>query len=70
MTLSKQVDRAAVSREPGGRSAGTLRVLGNAVLILLAFEIVSMAAAAACKPDLATMSALCGTGLVCAGVPD
>jgi hypothetical protein len=47
MTLSKQPVRVATSPDPHGRRAGTIRVLANALLVLLAYEVVSMAAAAA-----------------------
>jgi hypothetical protein len=47
MTLSKHLVGAATSPDPHGRRAGTVRVLANALLVLLAYEVVSMGAAAA-----------------------
>ncbi len=47
MTMSKQLVRAATHPDPYGWRAGTVRVLANAVLVLLAFEVVSMVAWAA-----------------------
>ncbi len=45
--MSKQLVRAATNPDPYGWRAGTVRVLANALLVLLAFEVVTMAAAAA-----------------------
>jgi hypothetical protein len=45
--MSKQVVRAATDRDPHGWRAGAVRVLANALLVLLAYEVVSMGAAAA-----------------------
>jgi hypothetical protein len=42
MTMSKQLARAATDPDPYGRRAGTVRVLANALLVLLAFEAVSL----------------------------
>lgn len=42
MTISKQLARAATYPDPYGRRAGTVRVLANALLVLLAFEVVSL----------------------------
>ena len=47
MTMSKQLIRAATYRDPYGWRAGTVRVLANALLVLLAFEVVSMVGVAA-----------------------
>ena len=47
MTMSKLVVHAATNPDPYGWRAGTVRVLANALLVLLAFEVVSMAAGAA-----------------------
>jgi hypothetical protein len=44
MTMSKQLVRAATYRDPYGWRAGTVRVLANALLVLLAFEVVSLVA--------------------------
>jgi hypothetical protein len=41
MTMSNQLVRAAT--DPDGWRAGTVRVLANALLVLLAFEVVSLA---------------------------
>ena len=40
--MSKQLVRAATDRDPYGWRAGTGRVLANALLVLLAFEVVTM----------------------------
>ena len=45
--MSKQLVRAATDPDPSGWRAGTVRVLANALLVLLAFEVVSMSAGAA-----------------------
>jgi hypothetical protein len=45
--MSKQLLRAATYRDPYGWRAGTVRVLANALLVLLAFEVVSLAAGVA-----------------------
>ena len=45
--MSKQLVRAATSPNPYGWRAGTVRVLANALLVLLVFEIVSMVVGAA-----------------------
>jgi membrane-associated phospholipid phosphatase len=45
--MSKQLVGAATSPDPCGWRAGAGRVLANALLVLLAYEVVSMAAAAA-----------------------
>ncbi len=45
--MSKPLVRAATDPDPLGWRAGTVRVLANALLVLLAFEIVSLAAAVA-----------------------
>jgi hypothetical protein len=42
MTMSKQLVRAATDPDPYGWRAGTVRVLANALLALLAFEVVSL----------------------------
>lgn len=42
MTMSKQPVRAATYSDPDGWRAGTVRVLANALLVLLAFEVVLM----------------------------
>ena len=42
MTMSKQLVRAATARDPYGWRAGAGRVLANALLVLLAFEVVTM----------------------------
>jgi hypothetical protein len=42
MTMSKQLARAVTDRDPYGWRAGTVRVLANALLVLLAFEVVSL----------------------------
>ena len=47
MTMSNQLVRAATSPDPYGWRAGTVRVLANASLVLLAFEVVTLAAGAA-----------------------
>ncbi len=47
MTMSNQLVRDARHRDPYGWRAGTVRVLANALLVLLAFEAVSMVGAAA-----------------------
>ena len=46
MTLSKQLVRAT-HPDPHGWRAGTVQVLANALLVLVAFEVVSMVAGAA-----------------------
>ena len=45
--MSEHLVRAATYRDPYGWRAGTGRVLANALLVMLAFEVVSMGAAAA-----------------------
>lgn len=45
--MSKQLVRAATYRDPYGWRAGTVRVLANALLVLLAYEVVSMVGVAA-----------------------
>lgn len=40
--MSKQLVRAATSPDPYGWRAGTVRVLANALLVLLAFEVVTL----------------------------
>ena len=45
--MSKQLVHAAADPDPYSRRAGTVRVLANALLVLLAFEIVSLAAGVA-----------------------
>lgn len=45
--MSKQLVRAATTPDPHGWRAGTVRVLANALLVLLAFEVVSMVGVAA-----------------------
>lgn len=45
--MSKPLARAATDPDPYGWRAGTLRVVANALLVLLAFEVVSMSAGAA-----------------------
>lgn len=45
--MSSQLVRAATSPDPYGRHAGTVRVLRNALLVLLAFEVVSISAGVA-----------------------
>jgi len=55
MTLSNHLVRAATGPDPYRWRAGTFRVLANALLVLLAFEVVSMVFVAA---------------MVVAGVPD
>jgi hypothetical protein len=40
--MSEQLVRAATSPDPYGWRAGTVRVLANALLVLLAFEVVSV----------------------------
>ncbi len=40
--MSKQLVRAATDRDPYGWRAGTARVLANALLVLLAFQVVTM----------------------------
>ena len=45
--MPKQLVRAATHPDPYGWRAGTVRVLANALLVLLAYEVVSMAAVAA-----------------------
>lgn len=45
--MSKPMVRAATDPDPHGWRAGTVRVLANALLVLLAFEVVSMAGLAA-----------------------
>lgn len=45
--MSKQLVRADTDPDPHGWRAGTVRVLANALLVLLAFEVVSMGAGAA-----------------------
>jgi hypothetical protein len=47
MTMAKQPVRAATHPDPHGRRAGTVRVLANALLVLLAYEVVLMAWVAA-----------------------
>jgi hypothetical protein len=47
MTMSKPLVRAATSRDPHGWRAGTVRVLANALLVLLAYEVVAMVDVAA-----------------------
>jgi hypothetical protein len=47
MTMSKQLVRAATHPDPYGWRAGTVRVFANALLVLLAFEVVSMVGVAA-----------------------
>ena len=47
MTMSKQLVRAATHPDPYGWRVGTVRVLVNALLVLLAYEVVSMVAGAA-----------------------
>src|SRR5664280_878785 len=42
MTMSKHLVRAAPYRDPYGWRAGTVRVLANALLVLLAYEVVAM----------------------------
>ena len=42
MTMSKQVAGASTVRDPYGWRAGAVRVVANALLVLLAFEIVSL----------------------------
>ncbi len=45
--MSKRLVRAATRPDPYGWRAGTIRVLANASLVLLAFEVVTLAAGAA-----------------------
>lgn len=45
--MSKHLVRAATNPDPYGWRAGTVRVLANALLVLLAFEVVSMVVAVA-----------------------
>ena len=45
--MSSQLVPAATSPDPYGWRAGTVRVLANALLVLLAFEVVSLVVAAA-----------------------
>ncbi len=45
--MSKHLVRAAPYRDPHGWHAGTVRVLANALLVLLAYEVVSMVGVAA-----------------------
>jgi hypothetical protein len=47
MTMSKQLVRAATYRDPYGWRAGTVRVLANALLVLLAYEVAAMVDVAA-----------------------
>jgi hypothetical protein len=47
MAMSKHLVRAPTSSDPVGWRAGTVRVFANALLVLLAYEVVSMAAGAA-----------------------
>jgi hypothetical protein len=47
MTMSKELAHAATHPDAHGWRAGTVRVLANALLVLLAFQVVSMGAAAA-----------------------
>jgi membrane-associated phospholipid phosphatase len=47
MTMSEQPVHAATNRDPYGGRATTVRVLANALLVLLAFEVVSFVVAAA-----------------------
>jgi hypothetical protein len=42
MTMSNHLVRAATDPDPSGWRAGTVRVLANALLVLLAFEVVSL----------------------------
>jgi hypothetical protein len=46
MTMSKQLDHAA-DPDPHGRRAGAFRVLANALLVLLAFDVVTLVAGVA-----------------------
>jgi hypothetical protein len=45
--MSKELVRAATSPDPYGWRAGTVRVVANAALVLLAFEVVTLAGGAA-----------------------
>ena len=45
--MSKQLARAATDPDPYGRRAGAFRVLANALLVLLAFDIVTLGAGVA-----------------------
>ncbi len=45
--MSKKLIRAAAHRDPFGWRAGTVRVLANALLVLVAYELMSMVAGAA-----------------------
>jgi hypothetical protein len=45
--MSQQLLRAATYSDPNGGRAGTVRVLANALLVLLAYEVVSIVGAAA-----------------------
>ncbi len=47
MTMSKHLVRVATYPDPYGWRAGTVRVLANALLVLLAYEVVSMVGVAA-----------------------
>ncbi len=47
MTMSRQPVHAATECDPHGWRAGTVRVLANALLVLLAYEVVSMVLAVA-----------------------
>ena len=47
MTVSKRLARAAAHLDPYGWRAGAIRVLANALLVLLAFEVVLMSWVAA-----------------------
>jgi hypothetical protein len=47
MTMSKQLVRAATYPDPYGWHAGTVRVLANALLVLLAYEVVAVVDVAA-----------------------
>jgi hypothetical protein len=44
MTMSDQLVRDATYPDPHGRRAATVRILANALLVLLAFEVVSLVA--------------------------
>ena len=58
--MSKQLVRAATSPDPYGWRAGTVRVLANALLVLLAFEVVSIVYSAAMIVAGATLPATPG----------
>jgi hypothetical protein len=47
MTMSKQLSRAATDRDPHGWRAGVVRVVANALLVLVAYAVVSTGAVAA-----------------------